>query len=167
MKLFQNLLTELDACSGAKIWAGNMTVEEVVDKCHRGDWLLWLANKVNVDDRKLTLVKGLCANTVRHLMKNERSLIAVDAAIAYGKGEIDRKELNATVYVVYVITYADAAAYIAAHDPYSADFVAYATANASVTTRKANQMQTANICREIIGQEIIEKVNGLLNATTK
>ena len=147
MKPFQDLLKELRACEEAIEWAGDMEIEDVVDKCYRGDWLLWLANKVNVDDRKLTLAKGLCANTVRHLMKNERSVKAVDAAIAYGKGEIDRKELNDAAYV------ADAAAY--------ADY-AYAD-----SARKANRMQTSNICREVIGQEIIERVNGLLNATTK
>jgi hypothetical protein len=42
----------------------------------------------------LTLTKGHCANTVRHLMKDKRSRDAVDAAIAYGEGKITREELN-------------------------------------------------------------------------
>ena len=96
MKKFSELLRELHACSDAREWAGEMTIEEVVEKCHRGDWMLWLASRVNVDDRPLTLAKGHCANTVRHLMKDQRSIDAVDAAILYGEGKISREELNTT-----------------------------------------------------------------------
>ena len=157
MKTFQELLNELQACSEAKKWAGEMTIEEVVEKCERGDWLLWLAKKVNIDDRNLTLAKGLCANTVRHLMTDERSIAAVDAAIAYGKGEIDREELNAASAAAY-------ASYVAYDAAYDAAYAAYAASayDAAVAAKKENQMQTADICRNIIGKEIIEKVNELL-----
>ena len=43
--------------------------------------------------RELTLAKGHCANTVRHLMKDQRSIDAVDAAIAFGEGKITKEEL--------------------------------------------------------------------------
>ena len=49
MKNFSELLKQLHACRKAREWAGNMTIEEIVEKCHRGDWMLWLANKVNVN----------------------------------------------------------------------------------------------------------------------
>ena len=61
-----------------------MTIEEVVATCHRGDWLLWLAERVDVERRLLVLAGALCANTVRHLMEDERTTRAVDVAIAYG-----------------------------------------------------------------------------------
>ena len=75
---FRELLIKLNACNPAIDWAEGKSWEEVYNTCHRGDWLLWLYKKTNKDNlRKLTLAKGLCANTVRHLMKDERSVAAV------------------------------------------------------------------------------------------
>jgi len=141
---FKYLLIELDACASAREWAGDMPIEEVVATCHRGDWLLWLAQKVDVDLRLRTLAKGHCANTVRHLMTDERSLNAVDVAIAFGEGKATREELD----------YA-AAPYAA----YAAPYAAYADVAADAAL---NRQQTADICREYIGESLIEKVNQLL-----
>lgn len=136
METLKELLIELRACSDAREWAADMTIKQVVEKCHRGDWLLWLAKKIDIGLQPLTLAKGHCANTVRHLMKDERSIAAVDMAIAYGEGRATLEELNA--------------AYAAAYDAYAA---AYA----------ANRLKTADICRQYIGQLIIDKVNEMLN----
>ena len=38
----KDLLLKLRACEEAIEWAGDKTAEEVIDTCHRGDWLLWL-----------------------------------------------------------------------------------------------------------------------------
>lgn len=120
-KQFNELLIKLNACNPAIDWAEGKSWEEVYNTCHRGDWLLWLYKKTNKDNlRKLTLAKGLCANTVRHLMKDERSVAAVDAAIKYGNGEIGEKNLRAAA------TYADDDA------------------------REANQKLTADIVRQTI-----------------
>jgi hypothetical protein len=178
MKTFKELLIELSACLDAREWAADMTVEDVVAKCHRGDWLLWLAMRICIDHRKMTLAKGHCANTVRHIMKDERSIKAVDAAISYGNLEIIKADLedaaDAAARAADAAAYAaadaaaraadaaaDAAAYAAAAAADSAD-AAYAAGYAAAA-RKSNQMQTADICREIIGQEIIDKVNKILN----
>lgn len=70
----KQLLIKLNACNEAMEWAGDKTWEEIYRTCHRGDWLLWLFKQTNPNDlRLLTLAKGHCANTVRHLMKDERS----------------------------------------------------------------------------------------------
>jgi hypothetical protein len=164
------LLTSFDACQNGLAWAGDMTIEEVVEKCHRGDWLLWLAYKIEIDHRKFTLAKGHSANTIRQLIADKRSIKAVDAAIAYGNNEINAEELK---------VFANAA-YCAACDAiYSPDFyaafialTAYAAAaadasciggvpdsNASIITY---EQKSAEICRKFIGQEIIDKVNKLL-----
>lgn len=173
METFKTLLRELHACSEAREWAGDMTIEEIVQKCHRGDWLLWLAARVGVESRPITLAKGHCANTVQHLMKDERSVKAVDAAIAYGEGKIDRDKLDVAyayaidaAYDAYAYA-ADAAAYAAA--AYAADAAADAdaaaayAADATSKNKEQNQLQTADICRKYIGQLIIDKVNQRLN----
>lgn len=127
------ILNKLNACQEAVEWAENKPIEEIINTCHRGDWLLWLARKLDVDFQKLTLARGLCANTVRHLMKDERSIKAVDTAIAFGKGEVTQEELD------------DASAYASA----------YASADASA--KKENQLLTAKICRDVLGEILIEK----------
>ena len=95
IKTFKEYLHSVNACPPAIEWAGDKPVEQVVAECHRGDWLLWLAKKCGVELQPLTLAKGHCANTVRHLMSDERSLIAVDVAIAFGEGKATREELDA------------------------------------------------------------------------
>lgn len=148
---FKELLIKLDVCEEAREWARDMPIEEIVSTCHRGDWLLWLAKKVDVDLRLRTLAKGHCANTVRHLMTDERSLNAVDVAIAFGEGKATREELDAVAYAAYAAVGADAA-YTAAAAAYT--YVADADA--------LNRQQIADICRKYVGEALIEKVNQLL-----
>jgi hypothetical protein len=142
MKTLKHLLIELNACKEGVKWAEDKTIEEVIQECNRGDWLLWLAQKVDIDLKPLMLAKGHCANTVRHLMKDEKSIKAVDAAIEYGEGKATQENLYA-------------AAHIAA---YAAD-AAYA---ATYAARKENEILTADICRKYIGDLIINKVNELI-----
>jgi len=194
MNTFHDLLIELNACEDAVRWAGDMTIEEVVKTCHRGDWMLWLAARIQIDHRKLTLAKAYCVNTVRHMMKDERSIKAVDTAIAYGEGEETEQDLKqvadaanaAYAYAAYAYAdSADAAAYYAAAAAYAAYAAADAAADAAAYyaaaaayyaaaaaayaayadaayAKKKNQLQTAQICREYIGQDIIDKVNEAL-----
>jgi len=174
MKTLKELLIELRACKEALDWADDKTIEQVVEQCHRGDWLLWLAQKVDIGLQPLTLAKGHCANTVRHLMKDERSIEAVDAAIAFGEGLTTIKELYlasasanaATSYATsYAYAYASAAAFYATvydADASAASYAAVAAAYDVVVAKEENQMQTADICRKYIGKLIIDKVNYLL-----
>ena len=190
METFKDLLVNLNACSSALKWAGDMTIEEVVEKCHRGDWLLWLAQKVNVDFQKLTLVKGYCTQTIIHLMKDERSVQAVQAAINFGNGLINKQQLEAAAYAAYAAAAyavvanaaaADAAAYAAAAAAYAAAaaaaaadaayayaaYAAYAAdaadaAYAADAAKIKNQQLTADICRKYISEDIIKLVNNLL-----
>ena len=155
MKTFKEILKELQACDDARIWAADKPIEEVVKECHRGDWMLWLALKLDVDIKLLALTKGYCAQTVIHLMKDERSRKAVEMAIRFGEGDATREQLNDA---------ADAAAYAAAAYADAAAYAAYAAADAAAAyadVRKKNQMLTADICRKYLGQLIIDKVNNL------
>ena len=174
----KELLIKLNACDEAIEWAGDRTIEEIVKDCYRGDWLLWLAKKIGIELQPLTLAKGHCANTVRHLMENERSIKAVDMAIAFGEGKATMEELNnaanaaadavfyvATLYAAYVadaaiVGDASYAAYAAATAAAcAAGDAAYTTA--AYAAKKQNQKETAEICRKYIGQLIIDKCNEL------
>ena len=154
------LLIELKACQEARIWAAGKSWKEIFDTCHRGDWLLWLYKRTNQGDlRKFTLVKAYCANTVRYLMKDERSIRAVDTAISFGNGEATEQELDADAYAAYAASAdaayaaaADAAADVAAYAAYAA--AAYAAYAAAASVRANNQKLTADICRKYLPFEI-------------
>lgn len=109
-KTLKDFLKEHDACRDGYLFAKDLTLEQFLNSCERGDWILWLFAKSNPDSlRELTLAKGHCANTVRHLMKDARSISAVDAAIAFGEGRLSIEELraaydastNAAIYAAY------------------------------------------------------------------
>lgn len=128
----QEKLRKLKACEEARQWARGKTWQQIYETCHRGDWLLWLFAKTNPNDiRLLTLAKAKCANTVRHLMKDDRSKNAVDVAIAFGEGVATRKELDTAAYAAYT---------------------AYAAADAAdaAYAHKKNLMQTDDIVRNTI-----------------
>ncbi len=155
MRTLKELLEQLCACSPAIEWAGDKTIEEVVKECHRGDWLLWKGYMLGVDERKLFLARGHCANTVRHLMKDERSIKLADTVIAYGEGKATKEDLE---IASSAYSYPSASAALAAYSAYCATLAAALAAD----DRAQNQLQTADICREHIGKLIIDKVNELL-----
>ena len=131
----KELLTKLEACEESIEWAGEKTIEEAWETCERGDWMLWFYKKMYPDNlSELTIAKGHCANTVRHLMKDQRSIDAVDAAISFGEGKIKKEELKK--HAAYAdAAYADAAyadaAYADAAYAASAAYAAYAAAYAA------------------------------------
>jgi len=123
-------ISKFDPCKDAvEFYKGFNTFEEAWNACERGDWMLWIAQQMGVELQPLTLAKGLCANTVRHLMKDERSTNAVDVAIKFGKGEATREELDDAAEASYVVACAADAADAVAYD--AADAVAYAAADAA------------------------------------
>ena len=163
MNKFNQFLETHKADSELQQFADNLTPAEFHETCIRGDWMLWLFNESNPDSLKeITLAKGHCANTVRHLMKDERSTKAVDAAIAFGEGLIGREELRAAyagaiAYAVHAnayATYTDAVAYISTVTKAAADTYAYAYAVAYYSARAAEdekkKLQTADICRKYL-----------------
>lgn len=138
------ILKKLDACLPALEWvATQKDYKDAWQNCERGDWMLWLAKKLKVDDRKLTLAKFKCANQVRHLLEDQRSLAALDAAERYGNGEITREELNAAVAAAVVVAAnAVAAAYAAAYAAVDAA-AATAAATAAAVAVAANAVAAA------------------------
>ena len=136
---------------------GYATFEEAWNYCPRGDWMLWLAEKLQVDRRLLVLTGGHCANTVRHLMGDERSTKGVDACIAYGEGRIGEDELDAAMDAAMDAAWAADAAFNAAD---AAAYAAYAAAYAADAAKK-NQKATADICRKYLTKSVMEKIKSL------
>jgi hypothetical protein len=162
MKTFKELLSDLRACHDAMEWAGDRTIEQIVSECHRADWLLWLAPRVGVDVRLVTLTAGHVANTVRHLMIDERSTAAVDAAIAYGEGKISFDDLMVAVaYAGRAVKPAMAAraAWKAADVvATSAWHWAYSESRTQVGA-DAFRINSANIVRQYMGEQLIIQTN--------
>ena len=155
----KELLIKLQACQEALVWAGDKTWEEIYNTCERGDWLLWLHDKTNKEDLQVrTLAKGHCANTVRHLMQDERSLKAIDTAIAFGDGRATLQELDAAYSAAAdavedaYYPRAAAAAYTANAADYAAEAAYYAAAYSVARTK--NQKETADIVRKYIPIEL-------------
>jgi hypothetical protein len=161
--------------------------EDFWDRCKRGDWLLWMATTLHADSRLLVKAKVLCVNIVSHLMKDKRSANAVAAASRYANGEVALGELekhHSDAYEAAAAAYAAAAftsaTHAAAHAAYAAYTVcadaaatdsntaAYVAIAAAVdhqdaacsasSARAASLLQTANICREVLSKDVLEKV---------
>jgi hypothetical protein len=100
MNTLQTKLKELDACDGpdgAIEWAKDYdTLQQAWDNCQRGDWMLWLINKMEWSNAKdLRLMTVAFARQVQHLMKDQRSINALDVAEKYANEEATVDELRA------------------------------------------------------------------------
>ena len=149
-------IEKFNACKESIVFRKNYPdFKTAWENCPRGDWMLWIAKKLNVDLLKLTTAKALCANTVRNLMRDERSTKAIDVAILFGQGKASREELDAAAADAYTAAYAaaDAAAYADAADAAAA----YTAADA----KRKNQQETADICRRILTEDVLAAINNL------
>lgn len=152
------------------MWTGERkTITEIVEDCPKAEWLLGLAKRLGVEKRKLILASGLCADTVSHLIKDKRVLKAIKTCISYGNGIGTDKELKK----------ANDEAWMANHQAEKSglqvDF--YASSYASCLnfyytpirtaeacsfyegefSKKENEQKTLKICKDVLGEEIINQ----------
>ena len=108
MNSFHDKLIELGACEEAIQWVGDRTLEEAWTDCHRGDWMLWLADEIHVN-RKL-IVKAACACArlaLPHVPAGEtRPLIAIETAEKWCEGEATIEEVRKAAEAAYAAAYA-------------------------------------------------------------
>ena len=133
---FAEQLVVLRACPEARQWVGDKRLDVAWTECPRGDWLLWLAERVGVDRRTLVLAACDCARTVLHLVRadEDRPRLAIETAERWARGEATLEEVRAAdadAYAAYDAAYAGAAAAAAAAAAYAADDDAAAAAAAS------------------------------------
>jgi hypothetical protein len=171
---FETLLNNLCACSPAKEWAKGKDLATVWATCERGDWMLWLLEKMAEKPGWLTRkqVVGIacdCAETALKYVKPDETrpaecIAAVRKWIA-GEATIEdvRKARRASAYAAYAAAAAaaaaayaadaayDAAAYAATaatYAAYAADAYAAADADAAAYARKTAFKLSADICRK-------------------
>ena len=95
-----------DACDDGYVFAiTQQTMADVWDKCPRADWLLWILNKLDrrADDRTLRLFAVWCVRNTPlsdgrktgDMLKDPRSLAALEVAERYAHGNATDKELAA------------------------------------------------------------------------
>jgi hypothetical protein len=155
-------LTQFDPCEDALIFYNNYdSFEDAWNACPRGDWILWIAAKLKVDHRILTLAKSRCARTVIHLMEDERSMNAVEVSELYGLGKASKEELmKATkgakkAYISYAASAAfSAAAFSAAFSDEAAFYsaaAAFSAADFSAAFSAAADFSAAAVAAEAAG----------------
>ena len=119
---YQRLLTKLGACAEARHAADGKSLREAWTTCERGDWLLWLAAKIDIDRKIIVRAACDCARTALKYVKEgeTRPLKAIETAEAWCEGKATIEEVRAAAYAAYAYAAdADAAAYAAA-DAYAA-----------------------------------------------
>ena len=109
-------------CGDARAYLSTQeSIEIAWTDCKRGDWMLWTLKQVNYQDiRALQYVALEVAESVRHLMTDERSTNVLKVTKRFLLGQATKEELE---------TAADAAAdaaYAAADAAYAAAYAAQA-----------------------------------------
>ena len=143
------------------------SLEEAWYVCDRGDWLLWMATRLNVDKHRLVLCAALCAHTVIQYMQDPRSRNAVRIAFLWGRRkttyvQLEKARANALSAIIAAravdaTTYA--AAWAAAWATIPADAIWAVDAIADTTTdKKSNQLRTAEIARKILTEDVLKKI---------
>ena len=168
MKQLNNRLEKLNACEEAIKWVGDKSLKEAWKKCKRGDWMLWYYFEKVGFTKQLVKAKADCASLVKHLMKDQRSLDALQACYDYVDGKISKEELRQATDAAYDAAAASSAssaafaaysAVDAAYDAfYTSVYVASADSYASAADRKEALKECADICREVLTESLFKNV---------
>ena len=145
MQDFINKLEQLDACSEAIRWVETQeTIEQAWQNCERGDWLLWLIGKLDIDRKRLVLATCQCARLSLHFIPEDESRpkIAIETAERWTQGEATLSEVKIDAYADVTVAanaYAAVAAVAVAANAYAdaAADAAYAYAYAAAVAAVA------------------------------
>jgi hypothetical protein len=103
---------------GQEYYDAKASAEAAWNDCLRGDWMIWAAYVLEVDDRLLVKTKALCVKTAERLTTDRRVAAANAAALLYAAGAIAPDELrkySAEARDAYVDADRDSAAEAAAY----------------------------------------------------
>ncbi|MFZ2287588.1 MAG: hypothetical protein WAV93_11435 [Bacteroidales bacterium] len=132
-------------------------IETVLDSNGLGD-ALWCLRAVSGRDREIRLYAVWCARQVHHLMKDPRSIAALDVAEGFANGRATSEELRIAYYAADAADAAAAAADVAAAAAdaaycaayYAADAAHYVAAAAAAyyAARKSQEARLRELCTE-------------------
>jgi hypothetical protein len=165
---FAQELIKLDACKDAIAWVGDKTQSEAWATCQRGDWMLWLAVKKNVDRKLLVQAACDCAELADpYLTDGAREPVRNTLVVvrAWCRDEATIEEVKRAAYAIAAHAAADSATYAAAaasatdaaadSAAYAATYAAYAAA-ASAAVAYVTRLQTLAQCADIVRKWIVE-----------
>jgi hypothetical protein len=90
MNTLQIHLKCLHGCSKGVAWAGaHEDIRKAWRACTRGDWLLWLAVKLGVEQRLVVFAACECAKLALQFTTDERPYTAIILAEQYASGDRD------------------------------------------------------------------------------
>ena len=160
-----------EACKESIKWIKQNNIQSLENAwytCERGNWLLWMAEKLKVDKRKLVLCAALYAHTVMQYMEDARSRDAVRIAFLWGRRkttdiELEKASADAWIIALGALAHnvADAAAWAAAWATSgcaigTADAVALAISR--IIDKKPNQLRSTTIIRKICTEDVMKKL---------
>jgi hypothetical protein len=99
--------------------------KELWNCCERGDWLLWIATKLEVDRKHVVKAACECAKSVLHLVPEgeERPRKAIEIALEWTEGNASLEDVRSAAAAAYAAaTHANAHA----NASYAASYAAYA-----------------------------------------
>ena len=161
------LLARLHACSEARDWSAGKTLEQAWAECPRGDWMLWLAGRLDVDRKLLVRAACQCARlALPHVPAGEtRPLKALETAEAWTRGEATIEDVRAAASAALAAVRAEAdaswacasaaAAWAASGAARRAASAAGAAAGAWNAAWAAKLAECADIVREHVSYELI------------
>jgi hypothetical protein len=119
---FKNQLKKLAACSEAKKWVGNKTIEEAWRTCKNPEWMLWVLSQTDLD-----LIDTVCdiVEEVLPLLSKDSKLSCI-AAISAARRRASKDELEHAYSSA--MSAADAASHI---DSWTSSYAIAAAANAA------------------------------------
>jgi hypothetical protein len=178
MKKATEILERFDPpCQIALDWANGLTAREAWKTCHRGDWLIWIAEKLSVDEKKLYLCNAQILYQIIHLMTDSRIRNTVWAIYLYGRGKIsfedlreerkaierifDAHQITAISYVFnpilsaayYAIANTNVAYYVASYVATVVDHEADTFVDA-YTAKGLSLAKSADICRAVLTRDV-------------
>ena len=128
----KTLLLELKSCAEVVGRYDNRDSEQAWAECHRGHWMLWIAERLGIDRKLLVLAACDCVDRVLQFIPADESRPreAVETARAWCAGKATMAEVRAAVAAAYgAVIAVDTSAAISAAS-YAADS-AYAAISAA------------------------------------
>jgi len=135
----RGLLKRLGACEKAVTWYEGRDSAQAWAECGRGDWMLWVADKLNVDCKLIVAATCDCVEpSLVHVPDNEGGpRNAIETGRAWVRGDATLEDVRKAVDATFDARAAARAARAAARTAYAARAAALAVADAALAAAHA------------------------------